>query len=69
MEEQKNEEALILYKYYTNAFPMIVVAWNDMGDVYLKLNKKEEAIKCYKQALKLRPENPRAKNNLEKLIK
>lgn len=69
MDEQKNEEALLLYKYYTTTFPMIVVAWNDMGDVYLKMNKKEDAIKCYKQALKLRPENPRAKNNLEKLMK
>jgi CubicO group peptidase (beta-lactamase class C family) len=67
IEEQKNEKALLLYKYYTTAFPMIVVAWNDMGDVYLNLNKKEEAIKCYKQALKLRPENPRAINNLKKL--
>lgn len=67
MEESKPEKALLLYKYYTETFPKIVVAWNDMGDVFLSLNNKEEARKCYQQALKIRPENPRAKASLEKL--
>lgn len=68
-EEQRNDKALILYTYYTRAFPAIVVAWNDLGDIYLLQNNKDEAIKCYKQALKIRPENPRAKASLEKLSK
>ena len=68
-EEKKNEKALILYIYYTKTFPQIVVAWNDLGDIYRAQNKKEEAIRCYKQALKIRPENPRAKENLELLEK
>ena len=51
------------------AFPNIVLAWNDMGDIYLNLKNKEEAIKCYKHALDIRPENPRAKESLDKLIK
>jgi CubicO group peptidase (beta-lactamase class C family) len=68
MQEQKIEKALILYKYYTKQFPRIVVAWNDLGDVYLAQGNKAEAIRCYKQALKLRPENPRAKENLDKLL-
>lgn len=67
IEEKKADEALSLYQYYTKAFPNIIVAWNDMGDVYQMKNNKEEAIRCYKQALKLRPENQRAKENLEKL--
>ena len=69
LEEGKATQALILYQYYTNLFPQIVVAWNDMGDVYRMLNNKEESIKCYKMALQLRPENNRAKTNLEKLNK
>ncbi len=69
LEEKKSDEALALYQYYTKSFPNIIVAWNDMGDVYQLQNNKEEAIKCYKQALKLKPENPRAKENLEKLTK
>ena len=68
-EEKKNELALILYKYYTSSFPNIVVAWNDLGDLYQVLNNKDEAIKCYQQALKIRPGNPRAKENLDKLAK
>ena len=69
MEENKLNKALILYSYYTKAFPNIVVAWNDMGDVYQFQNNKTEAIKCYKQALVLRPGNPRAIKNLNKLEK
>ncbi len=68
-EEKKNELALILYKYYTSSFPNIVVAWNDLGDLYQVLKNKDEAIKCYQQALKVRPGNPRAKENLDKLSK
>jgi CubicO group peptidase (beta-lactamase class C family) len=69
IEEQKADEALLLYQYYTKTFPQIIVSWNDMGDVYLMKNNKQEAINCYRQALKLRPGNPRAKENLERLNK
>ena len=65
--ENKLDKALLLYTYYTKTFPEIVVAWNDLGDIYQAQNKKEEAIHCYRQALKLRPGNPRALKNLEKL--
>ena len=67
MKERKAEEALILYEYYTKSFPNIVVAWNDMGDVYQMLHEKEEAIRCYQMALQLRPANQRAKENLNQL--
>jgi tetratricopeptide (TPR) repeat protein len=67
IKEKKTDKALILYQYYTATFPNIVVAWNDLGDIYLMKHNKEEAIKCYKQALQIRPGNPRAKESLEKL--
>lgn len=54
----------MLYNYYNLAFPNVLVAWNDKGDIYQQLNNKEEAIKCYQQALKIRPSNPRAKEAL-----
>ena len=66
-EEDRAVKAFLLYDYYTKAFPNIVFPWNEMGDLYLEQNKKSEAIECYKQALKLRPENQRAKNALAKL--
>ena len=67
IEEKKNKEAIILYSYYTKTFPNIVVAWNDLGDVYLAENNIEKAELCFKQALKIRPANPRALEALKKL--
>ena len=67
IEEKKLDKALILYQLCTQKFPNIVMAWNDMGDVYRFQNNKAEAIKCYKQALKIRPTNPRAQEELKKL--
>ena len=67
IKEQHFEKALLLYRYYTTSFPNIVVAWNDMGDIYQYIGNKEEAIKSYKTALALRPGNPRAIENLKKL--
>ena len=69
IQENKTDKALVLYKFYTKTFPNILVAWNDLGDIYLTQNNKTEAIKCYRQALKIRPENLRAKESLEKLTK
>lgn len=69
VQEDKPLKALNLYKYYTKMFPKIVVAWNDMGDIYLSEGNKEEAIKCYKEALKIKPENQRANESLNKLSK
>ncbi len=69
MQEKKTDKAFLLYKFYTKTFPNIVVAWNDLGDIYLLQDNKSEAINCYKQALKIRPENTRAKESLDKLNK
>ena len=67
LQENKNDKALLLYLYYTKTFPNIVVAWNDLGDIYVAGSNKEEAKKCYEQALKIRPQNPRARESLDKL--
>lgn len=67
--ENKTEAALIVYNFCTNKFPNIVMAWNDKGDLFQMLNKKEEAIKCYKKALEIRPTNQRAKEALSNLQK
>lgn len=67
LEEKNADAALALYKVYTTEFPNIVVAWNDMGDAYLLKENKTEAKKCFGQALKLRPNNPRAKKMLAEL--
>jgi CubicO group peptidase (beta-lactamase class C family) len=65
--EQKADEAIALYQFYTRKFPRIVVAWNDLGDAYLLKNERENAKKCFQKALEIRPGNPRARENLDKL--
>ncbi|HMS34576.1 MAG TPA: serine hydrolase [Ignavibacteria bacterium] len=67
LRENDAENAIALYSVYTKEFPSIVVAWNDLGDAYLMINEKDKAKKCYEQALKIRPENKRAKDSILKL--
>lgn len=67
LRDNDTDNALALYSVYTKEFPEIVVAWNDMGDAYLLKNDKDKARKCYEQALKIRPENKRAKDSIQKL--
>ena len=67
IEENKLNEAVALYRYYTTEFPNIIVAWNDLGETYLQQGNKPEAKKCFEKALQLRPGNPRATENLKKM--
>lgn len=67
LREKDADNAIELYTIVTKEFPEIVVGWNDMGDAYLLKGDKENARKCFEQALKLRPQNQRAKASLEKL--
>jgi CubicO group peptidase (beta-lactamase class C family) len=66
-DEGQTKSAIALYQYYTKIFPTIVVCWNELGELYAQTGKKIEARKCFEQALKLRPGNPRATENLKKL--
>ena len=67
LEDKDADAAIALYTVYTNEFPNIIVAWNDLGDAYLLKGDKEQAKKCFLQALKLRPANERAKRALQSL--
>lgn len=67
IKEKKVNEAVALYELYTNRFPNIIVAWNDLGEVYTMKGDKASAKKCFEQALKLKPDNERAKRMLNEL--
>lgn len=67
--EKQYDKAMVLYKYYTTAFPKIVVSWNELAELYLRKGNKEDAKRCFSMALKLRPGNPRARTGLEKVGK
>ena len=67
LKDKNAEAAIALYTVYTNEFPNIIVALNDMGDAYLMKGDKAQAKKAFKQALKLRPGTERARRALENL--
>ncbi|MDQ6762189.1 MAG: tetratricopeptide repeat protein [Bacteroidota bacterium] len=64
---QDGGAAIALYEYYVAKFPNIVVAQNNLGDLYLKKGEKEKAKNCYRQALKIRPGKPRGIEALKKI--
>ena len=57
LETKKNAElAVALFKLNTELFPNEGNLWDSLGEGYLANDQKEEAIKSYKKALELRPE-------------
>jgi CubicO group peptidase (beta-lactamase class C family) len=65
-EEKDYGNAISLYNVYTKEFPDIIIAWNELGEIYLSEGIKTEAGKCFQAALKLSPGNKRAQKGLEK---
>jgi CubicO group peptidase (beta-lactamase class C family) len=66
-DEQKITEAIGLYEYYIRLFPNIIIAHNNLGDLYKNQGNKTRAIECYKNALQIAPNNERAKTELKNL--
>lgn len=65
--EKKFQAALVLYQLFTSEFSHTVIAWNDLGQVYLELKETEKARTCFEKALQLQPDNARAKRMLEQM--
>jgi TolA-binding protein len=64
-EEKDYDNAIDLFTVYTQEFPGIIIAWNELGELYLVKGDKKNAGKCFSSALQLNPENKRAKRGLE----
>ena len=61
------EEARVISENNVIEFPTKDLVMVTMGNIYLALNKKEEAIRLYKKALQLTPMYEEAKNRLKEL--
>ncbi|MEW7278231.1 tetratricopeptide repeat protein [Aquimarina sp. 2201CG1-2-11] len=65
MRQNKNEEALKIFKLNTELYPNGFNTWDSLGECLLILDKKEEGIKAYKKSLELNPKNRNAKTIIE----
>ena len=61
------EEAKEMFKINIALYPHKSNVYDSMGDAYRKENDTVNAIKYYKKALSINPENRGAKRNLKKL--
>lgn len=59
--EEKNKDALKIFKLNTELYPDEFNTWDSYGECLLILGKKEEGIKAYKKSLELNPKNENAK--------
>ena len=64
---KRYEDARIIAENNVVEFPERDMMALSMANIYLALNRKEDAIKMYKKTLQLNPENEEAKNRLKEL--
>ncbi len=64
---KRYEDARVISENNVNEFPDKDLILVTMGNIYLALNKKEDAIKFYKKALQITPMYEEAKNRLKEL--
>ena len=65
----KLNQALEIYAAYAREYPNSASIQKNLGDLYMKTGKREEAIKCYETSLKLNPENAELRDALETIRK
>jgi cytochrome c-type biogenesis protein CcmH/NrfG len=59
-------EAMRLYQEETVKNPEDAAAWGALGTSYFKSGQKADAIRCFEQVIKLRPDNKAFPEWLEK---
>lgn len=64
---KRYEEAKVISENNVNEFPNKDLILVTMGNIYLALNKKEDAVTSYKKALQITPVYEEAKNRLKEL--
>ena len=67
MGEEKNEEALQVFKWNVEAFPKSANAYDSYGEAFMKLGQNEKAIENYKKSIELNPGNQNGIDMLKKL--
>lgn len=68
LRENKTDDAIQLFKLNTEKFPESANVFDGMGEAYLKIGDKANALVNYKKALKLNPNNNNLAEAIEKLL-
>ena len=69
MQYNRVNEAIEVFDFMVEEFPLSSNAWDSRGEAYMKAGNKELAIENYKKSLELNPDNENAKKMLEQLQK
>jgi tetratricopeptide (TPR) repeat protein len=67
LNEGKQNEALEIFKLNVAEYPESFNVYDSLGEAYMKMRNKDEAIKNYQKSLELNPKNDNAKKMLEKI--
>lgn len=68
LQDQRMEDAVLALRQAVELDPAFVSAWNDLGVVMEALGNPTEAVRCYRRALTVQPEQSEAKSNLGMLL-
>ncbi|HLH80058.1 MAG TPA: tetratricopeptide repeat protein, partial [Chthonomonas sp.] len=65
--EDKLQEALDAFQHAIQLNPKFADAYNNLGVVYERLGKKDQALAAYRKAVEIDPKNRPARANLRRL--
>jgi len=63
----EEEKAVLALQLNAELYPGVANVYDSLGDLYRKMNRKEDAKKNYRKALELKPDNTRTAEKLAKL--
>jgi glyoxylase-like metal-dependent hydrolase (beta-lactamase superfamily II) len=69
MLDEKLDEALPIFEVLAELFPDSYLAFDSLGEVYMRKGDKEKAIKSFEKSLELNPDNQNAAQQLKSLQK
>lgn len=67
MQQDKFEEALALFKLNVEVYPNAFNPHDSLGEAYMMLGQKKEAIASYERSLELNPKNNNARNMIQQM--
>ena len=67
LEQERVQDAIAVFRLNAAEHPLSANVYDSLGDAYVKLGSKSEAIRSYRKSLELDPSNANARNRLQEL--